>query len=585
MNKIAITGATGFIGKHLLAELFSGASIEFSEVYCFSRQKNPEIGAQYQINMIQADLKSLSESHHRILEDCQYVFHLAANPSVDSGLRGYSDNVESTKALLSVLATSNNLKRFIFVSSIGAVDRQSCAPEMRALSEATPPNPQSLYGKSKLECENMLKASSLPYTIVRPAWVYGKGMRENTHLKVLYSLALKSSVLARINYPGRVSLTRVELLAKFLLYCANSNEAENQTFFCSTSAPISIGEILLQMQRNLHGDLKPQLNIPWWVTVFLLKFRTFLPLKVKILLCDYLLCSSAKAEDLAPSILSPLDAKTEISGLTRNISRERNIFKDSATFSYVVVSGAASGIGRALSKILHSRGYTPILLDRNKNALELLTQEFEDSPIWHADLESPVERNRVCEKIKNFEGELIGVVNCAGRGLKVPFHESSLTDQKSLISINIDALVELSHAACTRFATKGSTNCFIVNISSSSAFQPLPYFAIYSATKAFVLQFSQSLVGEYQDSATRVLTIAPGGTSTRFQESAGVATSPNESLLSPSFVAEQICNAIEDKRHGLVVIGRRAQAMELLGRILGPQLSVKLWRKLVMKMR
>lgn len=586
MAKIVVTGTTGFIGKHLLSELLSSNLIKCEEVFCFTRQNNPEIDSPSIVKIVTADLNNLSEDHTKLIRSSDYVFHLAANPSVDAGHQGYQDNIASTKAMLSCLKGSSHIKRLVFLSSIGAVDRSSCKPDMPPLTEESSSFPQSLYGKSKLECEQLLQSAGIPFTIIRPAWVYGKGMRENTHLKALYNMALKSSVLVNVNFPGRVSLTKVESLVKFIVHCATSEETKDQLFFYSTSDPVSIGSILQFMRETLHGQLGTQLKIPSGIIRQISLLSSFLPLKLRILLFDFLVCSSEKARKAAPFIESSFSARSEIVALTRTISRERSSFAiNSAESRYVVISGAGSGIGKALSHLLYNRGYTPILVDRDKAALDKISQDLDNALTWHADLESPKERALVCTRISEFEGDLIGVINCAGRGLKVPFQEATLVEQKSLISLNVDALVDISHAALQRFKRSPATEKFLVNISSSSAFQPLPYFAIYSATKAFVLQFSQSLVGEYQDSSVRILTIAPGGTSTRFQDSAGVATATTERLLSPFYVADQIINAIEKNKQGLIVIGRRALAMEILGRLLGPQHSVKLWRNLVLKMR
>ncbi|MEP7274528.1 MAG: SDR family NAD(P)-dependent oxidoreductase, partial [Acidobacteriota bacterium] len=114
------------------------------------------------------------------------------------------------------------------------------------------------------------------------------------------------------------------------------------------------------------------------------------------------------------------------------------------------------------------------------------------------------------------------LINNAGFGAVGDFAYSPLDRQMEMIQVNVNALVELTHLFLQGMLERRSGA--VMNVASTASFQAVPYFAIYAATKAFVLTFSEALQVECAPANVRVLALCPGRTETHFQEVAGTAS-------------------------------------------------------------
>jgi len=121
------------------------------------------------------------------------------------------------------------------------------------------------------------------------------------------------------------------------------------------------------------------------------------------------------------------------------------------------------------------------------------------------------------------------LVNCAGTGASGPFVDGDLERYRQVIDLNITALVELSHAALGPMTTR--RRGWVINISSLGGHAPGPGFAVYSASKAFVTSFSESLHEEVRRAGVVVTAICPGATHTEFGEVSGVDDSGLPAML------------------------------------------------------
>jgi short-subunit dehydrogenase len=127
----------------------------------------------------------------------------------------------------------------------------------------------------------------------------------------------------------------------------------------------------------------------------------------------------------------------------------------------------------------------------------------------------------------------------------------------------------------------------LINIASSSAYQPLPYMAVYSASKAFMLNFSQAIAGELigrKDHSVEIITVSPSGTATAFQKSAQVKVANLRSLLSPDFVATRILSALGGGSKA-IDIGMAGKLMSVSARLLPRKTQLRLWEYLMKEMR
>ena len=161
-----------------------------------------------------------------------------------------------------------------------------------------------------------------------------------------------------------------------------------------------------------------------------------------------------------------------------------------------LVTGASSGIGLEFAKLLAREGHDLVLLARRREVLEGLARELAVKHrvavrVIAKDLAAP---DSAAETFGELETERIAVdilVNNAGIGLHGRFWETDLDRQIEIIRVNVEALTALTGRFLPAMVARGRGR--IVNVASTAAFQPGPYMAVYYATKAYVLSFSEAL--------------------------------------------------------------------------------------------
>jgi short-subunit dehydrogenase len=184
----------------------------------------------------------------------------------------------------------------------------------------------------------------------------------------------------------------------------------------------------------------------------------------------------------------------------------------------VVVTGASTGIGAVFARELTRRGARVVLVARSRDKLERLAGELPGAQVVAEDLARPGAAQRVLDAVTAMGLDADVLVNNAGFGSYGPFDELALATQREAIDLNVGALVELTHLFLPMLERRQGG---VINVASTAAFQPVPYMAVYGATKAFVLSFSEALWAEYRPRGVRVLALCPGATETPFFERAG----------------------------------------------------------------
>jgi len=191
-----------------------------------------------------------------------------------------------------------------------------------------------------------------------------------------------------------------------------------------------------------------------------------------------------------------------------------------------LVTGASAGIGRAFAERLAREAYDLILVARRQDRLEELAASLSAShqrsvAVLPADL-TRLEDVRAVEARIAKEPTLDLLVNNAGFGSHGRFAELDRDGEADQVQLNVLALLRLTHAAVAVFRERGHGS--VINVSSLAGFQPGPYTATYSATKAFVNAFTQGVAEELRGSGVRMQLLCPGFTRTEFQDVAGVST-------------------------------------------------------------
>ena len=176
-----------------------------------------------------------------------------------------------------------------------------------------------------------------------------------------------------------------------------------------------------------------------------------------------------------------------------------------------LVTGATAGIGASFARALRSRGYDLVLVARDEARLRAMDL----GEVLAADLADDAGCALVEERCA---AGIDLLVNNAGVGTRGSFDTVGIEHEEQLLRVNVRAVMRLTHAALPPMVARGSGA--IVNVSSVAGFAPGARGATYSASKAWVTNFSESLHLQYADRGVRVMALAPGFTRTEFHERA-----------------------------------------------------------------
>ncbi len=237
-----------------------------------------------------------------------------------------------------------------------------------------------------------------------------------------------------------------------------------------------------------------------------------------------------------------------------------------------LVTGASSGIGEAFARALAARGHDLIVVARRRDRLEALASRLRD--LHAVDVHVIALDLSVATSIDDLVGALDGMgvvpdvlVNNAGFGSYGAFAELPLDRELCMIDLNVRALVALTGHLLPRMIRRGSG--VLLQIASTTSFQPVPYMAVYGATKAFVLSFSEAIARECEGSGVRVLAVCPGHTPTEFQEISGVNRRPTRTAAQPAAdVVREALGAMDRGGAHVVVTGMPNRMTTQLPRVL-----------------
>lgn len=201
-----------------------------------------------------------------------------------------------------------------------------------------------------------------------------------------------------------------------------------------------------------------------------------------------------------------------------------------------LITGASSGIGLDLARMFAANGHDLVLVARSEGKLQELAVELEKrheitAHVAACDLARPDAAKQLVEEVKERGIEIDVLVNNAGFGLKGPFAENDLQRELDMIQVNVIALTALTKLLLEPMLARRRGR--ILNVSSTAAFVSGPFMAIYYATKAYVLSFSEALADELRDSGVTVTVLCPGPTATAFADVAGMTQSRLFTMMRP----------------------------------------------------
>jgi short-subunit dehydrogenase len=192
----------------------------------------------------------------------------------------------------------------------------------------------------------------------------------------------------------------------------------------------------------------------------------------------------------------------------------------------VLITGASVGIGYELAKLFAQDRYDLVLVARDHQRLAVVANEFRQQHgvrvrVLPLNLALPNAAEEIVRMLSEEKVVVDILVNNAGFGQQGLFHTNPQGNELSMIQVNIAALVHLTKLVLPGMVERKKGR--IMNVASTAAFQPGPYMAVYYATKAFVLSFSEALSEELKGTGVTVTALCPGPTRTKFQERAGIS--------------------------------------------------------------
>jgi short-subunit dehydrogenase len=245
----------------------------------------------------------------------------------------------------------------------------------------------------------------------------------------------------------------------------------------------------------------------------------------------------------------------------------------------VLITGASAGIGRALAHEFAREGYEVLLVARREEALHALARELSRTRsaaarVFATDLTQPGAARALYEQLAADGTQVDVVVNNAGFGLQGAFADLPVDRQTAMIQLNVSVLTELTRLFLPGMLARGRGG--VLNVASTAAFQPGPLMAVYYATKAYVLSFTEALAEEVASTPLRITCLCPGPTETEFAAAANMQQS--RLFATPGMDVGEVARVGFrgwKKRQVLVIPGTRNHVMAILAQRLVPRAYIR----------
>jgi hypothetical protein len=248
-----------------------------------------------------------------------------------------------------------------------------------------------------------------------------------------------------------------------------------------------------------------------------------------------------------------------------------------------LVTGASGGIGLELARVFAAGGFNLILVARSADRLAKIAEELAarhsiTARAVPADLIDPQAPQALFDRLAQEQAQVDVLVNNAGFASYGPFVEAETGGQLDMIQLNVTALTHLTRLFLPGMVARRRGR--VLNVASTAAFQPGPLMAVYYATKAFVLSFSEALANELEGSGVTVTALCPGPTESGFQQRASLQESRlfQGGLMDAATVAK-VAYAATLRGQTVVIPGTRSWLFAQAPRFLPRGLVVRLVRQ------
>ncbi|MFH1368210.1 MAG: SDR family oxidoreductase [Elusimicrobiota bacterium] len=316
---IFITGASGFIGNVFLNRLLRRIRPE-DKVYILVRSILKL--SDQRVIQLAGSLETLGKYENEILSS-DYFFHIAAESRMEGGT-DYSKSITvPTLEIVNILKKGKSLKKLIYISSIAAVGRTGNDNCVLPLSADSRPFPTTDYGRAKLTAEKHVIESGLPYAIIRPAFVYGKYMRAESHVNAFVSMVCRRSPFVHFNFSGKVSLIHVDDLASALLNCIYGDAPAGRIYFGETETS-TVGDIFKVIYAKVHNRRLWQIALPR-IGGLMGRIHALLPARIAILFFNYFW---ARDDRFSDELLKGIELKSIKNSIIDVISTNKDTLRN-----------------------------------------------------------------------------------------------------------------------------------------------------------------------------------------------------------------------------------------------------------------
>jgi len=558
--RILFTGENSFIGGNIFDQIVKGNIFDedleiISIVRRISEGKAPGLEVTSGVRVMRY-VSSIEESAHVISNDFDYVMHFAAEVDFYGKKEIIEKNLEPIRTILGNLDSFKGT--FIFASTLGVLDRSNLDSCDVPLDEDSKKFPTSNYGVSKLEGEKLI-SELLPNNslIIRIPWAYGENMSKSHHLARLFETVRRRGLVGYIDWPGQISLISIENFARAFTNLLSSGTLgvvhvydEHMTF----------GNIFSDFKKSIGGNTT-QYKVPRIFLRVAHKLRGFLPFELRCLLFDSMLSHSV----LETSWKKDFRKRSTLLGNSISIKDH----KLSAPIRTVIITGGGRGLGASIARNFLRYNHRVVIADAVTNP-----DPFQRSLQFPHHL-SRENLSEFCIFLKN-EGLIpTTLINNAGVATSGDFSQLTYRDIESMIEVNF-SLPLLLTKVIDQMYEESPLGIEVVNISSSSAFQQIPKYATYGATKNAMSYWSEVINSESRKIQT--LTVYPGGMATKFKETKEKQLQIG--LLNPEKVGRVIFENYILGTTGRLVIGIRAKIFQLLEHTIPRSIQRKVWGRL-----
>lgn len=242
-----------------------------------------------------------------------------------------------------------------------------------------------------------------------------------------------------------------------------------------------------------------------------------------------------------------------------------------------IITGASSGIGKALAFEFARNGFDVFLTARNEDALQKVADDCiknfgVTAEIFTADLADSDSTDVLIKAIAKRRFDVL--VNNAGFGVKGNFAETKIKDELEMLNVQLAAMLKLTKSVLPEMIE--NKNGKILNIASVYSFSPVPMQSVYSASKAFMLSFSSALQDELKEKNIQVSIVCPGITQTEFRTRAGI-NDKKQSGMTAEKVAEIAFAQMQKGKH-IIIPGFQNKVFAAISKHLPPNLITKFIR-------